>query len=70
MTSAKKTVYTVDAKTNLIDIWECIGEFCAPYQGEKEKLCILRQGRKECVLPKRCVFTDPEKALAAAKSGN
>lgn len=62
-----KTVYTVNARTDLIDIWTCEGEFNAKYQGRKETLCVLRQGKKSVVLPKRCVFTDHVQALALAK---
>lgn len=63
-----KTVYTVNATSNQVDIWTCYGEFTALFEGKKEKLCILRQGKKECILPKRCVFLDHLKALSIAKS--
>ena len=65
-----KTVYTVNAQTKLVDVWTCEGEFKGEYQGEKEKLCILVQGRKQCILPKRCVFLDSSKAIAVAKSSD
>lgn len=62
------TVYTANAQTELVDIWTCEGEFKGEYQGKKEALCILVQGRKRCILPKRCVFHEPSKAIAVAKS--
>ena len=69
MTLVGKTVYTVNAHTNLVDIWVCIGEFTATYQGEEERLCVLNGGRRRTILPKRCVFEDHLKALATAESG-
>ena len=62
------TVYTANAQTKLVDMWTCEGEFKGEYQGEKENLCFLVQGRKMCFLPKRCVFSDSAKAIAVAKS--
>ena len=63
-----KTVYTANARTKLVDIWACEGEFKGEYQGGKERLCILVQGRKQCILPKRCVFLDSAKAISVVKS--
>ena len=63
-----KTVYTVNARTNLVDIWTCNGEFSGEYQGRKERLCVLNQGNKSLILPKRCVFMDHLKAIALARS--
>lgn len=61
-----KTVYTVNAHTNLVDIWVCKDEFTADYHGKKERLCTLVQGKRMCILPKRCVFLDHLRALEIA----
>lgn len=62
-----KKVYTVNNQTNEIDKWECRGTFNGVYQGRKEKLCILTNGKKQCVLPRRAVFTARFQAQKVAK---
>lgn len=62
-----ETVYTVNAKTNSIDEWECFGEINGIYRGKGERLCMLEHDGKQAVLPKRCVFTSREKALKISK---
>lgn len=59
-----KTVYVVNAKTNEVDAWLCTGEMTANYNGKKEKICFLNRGRKNTVLPKRCIFETEEAARA------
>ena len=55
-------VFTVNAKTNSIDSWEYAGEMFA----KTERLIHLVNGKKQCVLPARCVFDSEEKARAVA----
>ena len=62
-----KKVYTVNSKTNEIDKWECKGTFNGTHQGRKEKLCILTNGKKQCILPRRAVFTTKYEAERIAK---
>ena len=69
MIDVGKTVYTVNAKTNALDEWICVGEFWGTFRGKRERLCILRQGKKQVVLPKRCVFLTKEDARKVADSG-
>lgn len=59
-----KTVYVANATTNEVDAWICTGEMRAIYNGKKEKLCFLTRGRRNTVLPKRCVFETEEAARA------
>ena len=68
MSYTGKTVYTVNAKSGLVDVWTCNGEFKGEYQGRKERLCILNQGNKSLILPKRCVYVDHLKAIEVANS--
>lgn len=67
-----KKVYTINNQTNEIDKWECQGMFNGIHQGRKEKLCILVKGDKingykQCVLPRRAVFTTRYEAERVAK---
>ena len=52
-----KKLYTVNNQTNQVDKWTCGGTFHGIYQGRKEKLCILTNGKQQCILPRRAVFT-------------
>lgn len=63
-----KKVYTINNQTNGIDKWECHGMFNGIHQGRKEKLCILVNGDKQCVLPRRAVFTTRYEAERVAKT--
>jgi hypothetical protein len=56
------TVYTVNAKTNEVDTWTYAGTMRA----DGTLLIHLKSGKKECVLPARCVFDSMEKARAVA----
>lgn len=60
-----KRVYVANAKANTVDSWLLTGKIPAIYQGKKEILCMLSQGRKTCALPERCVFETEESARAA-----
>ena len=62
-----KIVYTLNAKTNTVDEWICIGQLTGQFRGKKERLCILQKDKKQLVLPKRCVFLTEKDALAVAK---
>ena len=61
-----KTVYTVNNKTNKIDEWICNGEITGIYHGKNERLCFLQNGKKQVVLPKRCVYLSVEKTREVA----
>ena len=61
-----KTVYTVNNKTNKVDEWICNGEMTCIYQGEKQRVCFLQNGKKQLVLPKKCVYLSAEKAREVA----
>ena len=60
-----KVVYVANAKTGDVDAWILTGEVNAIYQGVKETLCLLKKGRRQCALPKRCVFESEEAARDA-----
>ena len=61
-----KTVYTVNNQTNEVDEWICNGVITGTYHGVEERLCFLSSGKKNTVLPKRCVYLSIEKAREVA----
>lgn len=60
-------VYTVNGETNTLDRWSCIAEFNGLYHGYNERLCVLQDDKKTCVLPKRCVFSTKFEAYIVSK---
>lgn len=57
-----KTVYTVNANTNTVDTWKCNAIFPGVYRNHKERLCVLNNGAKQCILPKQFVFINKSDA--------
>lgn len=58
----RQKVYTVNGRTNVVDEWDLVGTL----PGENEKLKVLSKGKRMCILPARCVFSDKAKALEIA----
>jgi len=59
-----KTVYTVNANTDLVDTWSCIGVI----NNKNGTLSlILERGTQHTVLPEKCVFLDKKTALIVAE---
>lgn len=67
MSLVNKTVFTVNAETNKVDRWKCIGSFNGTYHKRKERLYILNNGKKNCILPARCVFSTEFEAIQVSK---
>jgi hypothetical protein len=59
-----KLVYTINAKTILVDSWRCTDVFKGL---NNETMYELRDGAKLAILPRRCVYVTFEKALEVAK---
>ena len=58
-----QTVYVINAKTNKLDEWIFDGYMIMP----NGAFCRLVSGKNFCMLPKRCVFKDKDKALKVLK---
>ena len=67
MSPVNKTVFTVNAETNKVDRWKCIGSFNGTYHKRKERLYVLNNGEKNCILPVRCVFSTEFEAIQVSK---
>lgn len=58
-----QAVYTINAKTGMIDQWTYGGTLSA----DGEKLAFLIRDRNYCHLPMRCVFETYQEAIDASK---
>lgn len=64
MEGDSKKAYVVNAKTNKVDTWDCIGSM-----GHKDgsRSYVLERGSSHTVLPEKCVFFDKKKAREVAR---